>query len=191
MGPAGMAEIQYYVQGPDIKKLDEYSNKLMELAKDIPGLTDLDRSLRSGKPELLLDIDRRGLPTSESPCKIFSRRSTRLSLDNGKHLQFRRRSIRRCRAAEDRFRGSVEGLEKLTVASAKRGSVGLNEVVRNRRGAGPSSIERLNRQRIVEVSGNLLPGGSQGAVVNSFNRFMDELDMEPDYTGGATGMTER
>ena len=52
MGPVGMSDIQYYLQGPDMKKLDEYSKKLVEQAKTVPGLTDLDRSLRPGKPEV-------------------------------------------------------------------------------------------------------------------------------------------
>ncbi len=192
MGPAGMAEIQYYVQGPELKKLDEYSNKLMEKAKNIPGLTDLDRSLRSGKPEVLLDIDRaRAADLGVSVQNIQQALNTLVAGQTAGTFNAGDDQYDVVVRAENRFRGSVAGLEKLTVASTKTGSVGLNEVVRNRRGAGPSSIERLNRQRIVEVSGNLLPGGSQGAVVSSLNRFMGELDMEPGYVGGATGMTER
>jgi HAE1 family hydrophobic/amphiphilic exporter-1 len=91
--------------------------------------------------------------------------------------------------AEDRFRGSLEGLEMMTVASTKIGSVDLNKVVSSRTSTGPSSISRLNRQRIVEITGNLLLGGSQSVAVRGFDRLIDELNMGPDYRGGATGMT--
>jgi hydrophobic/amphiphilic exporter-1 (mainly G- bacteria), HAE1 family len=83
----------------------------------------------------------------------------------------------------------VEGLEKLTIASTKNKSIGLNEVVRSRNSLGPSSIDRLNRQRIVKITGNLLPGGSQSTAMMAFGRFIGELEMGPDYKGGATGMT--
>jgi hydrophobic/amphiphilic exporter-1 (mainly G- bacteria), HAE1 family len=190
IGPAGMSDIQYYVQGPDIKKLDEYSNKLIEQAKAIPGLTDLDRSLRAGKPEVLLDIDRsRAADLGVSVQSIQQALNTLVAGQTASTFNAGDDQYDVVVRAEDRFRGSLEGLEKMTVASTKSGSVGLNEVVRTRRGAGPSSIERLNRQRIVEITGNTLPGASQGAIVNSFDRFMDELDMEPGYKGGATGMT--
>ncbi|MBN1568358.1 MAG: efflux RND transporter permease subunit [Acidobacteria bacterium] len=190
MGPVGMSDIQYYVQGPDIKKLDEYSRKLIEQAKTIPGLTDLDRSLRAGKPEVILDIDRsRAADLGVSVQNIQQALNTLIAGQTASTFNAGDDQYDVVVRAEDRFRGSLEGLDKLTVASTKIGSVGLNEVVRNRRSAGPSSIERLNRQRIVEVTGNTLPGASQGAIVNSFDRFMDELDMESGYKGGATGMT--
>jgi hydrophobic/amphiphilic exporter-1 (mainly G- bacteria), HAE1 family len=190
MGPVGMSDIQYYVQGPDIKKLDEYSNKLIEQAKAIPGLTDLDRSLRAGKPEVLLDIDRsRAADLGVSVQNIQQALNTLVAGQTASTFNAGDDQYDVVVRAEDRFRGSLEGLEKMTVASTKTGSIGLNEVVRTGRGAGPSSIERLNRQRIVEVTGNTLPGASQGAIVNSFDRFMAELGMEPGYKGGATGMT--
>ncbi len=91
MGPAGMSDIQYYLQGPDMKKLDEYSEKLIEQAKTVPGLTDLDRSLRPGKPEVNLDIDRsRAADLGVSVQSIQQALNTLVAGTNGKHLQCRR-----------------------------------------------------------------------------------------------------
>ena len=91
--------------------------------------------------------------------------------------------------AESQFRGSVEGLEKLTVASTKTGSVGLNEVVRRRDGSGPSLILRRNRQRIVEITGNLLPGGDNASAMTAMQEAAIELNMEPGYHAGVAGIT--
>jgi HAE1 family hydrophobic/amphiphilic exporter-1 len=192
MGPGGMSDIQYYLQGPDIRKLAEYSEKLVAKAGTIPGLGDLDTSLRAGKPEVRLEIDReRAADLGVSVQSVQRAINTLVAGQTAGTFNAGDDQYDVVVQAEDQFRGSVEGLEKLTVASTRIGAVGLNEVVRVRSGSGPSSIERLNRQRIVEITGNLMEGGSQSAVVGQFERIIDELDMDPGYNGGATGITGR
>jgi HAE1 family hydrophobic/amphiphilic exporter-1 len=189
-GPGGMSDIQYYLEGPDIEKLAEYSDKIVERAKAIPGIGDIDSSMRTGKPEVNLDIDRaRAADLGVSVQDIQQALNTLVAGQTASTFNAGDDQYDVVVRAEDRFRGSLEGLEMLTVASSKSGSVGLNEVVSSRTSTGPSSIKRLNRQRIVEITGNLMPGGSQSVAVRNFDRLIDELNMGPDYEGGATGMT--
>jgi multidrug efflux pump subunit AcrB len=113
MGPAGMSDIQYYVQGPDIKKLDEYSRKLVEQAKTIPGLTDLDRSLRAGKPEVILDIDRsRAADLGVSVQNIQQALNTLVAGQTASTFNAGDDQYDVVVRAEDRFRGSLEGLKR-------------------------------------------------------------------------------
>jgi hydrophobic/amphiphilic exporter-1 (mainly G- bacteria), HAE1 family len=189
-GGPGMSDIQYYLQGPDLNKLGEYSNKLLAQAKSIPGLGDLDSSLRTGKPEIRLDIDRaRAADLGVSVQDIQQALNTLVAGQTASTFNAGDDQYDVVVRAEDRFRGSLEGLDKLTVASTKNGSIGLNEVICSRTSSGPSSIRRLNRQRIVEITGNLLPGGSQSKAINGFERLIEGLNLGPDYKGGATGMT--
>jgi HAE1 family hydrophobic/amphiphilic exporter-1 len=189
-GGPGMSDIQYYIQGPDLNKLAEYSDKLLVQAKSIPGLGDLDSSLRTGKPEIRLDIDRaRAADLGVSVQDIQQALNTFVAGQTASTFNAGDDQYDVVVRAEDRFRGSLDGLDKLTVASTKNGSVGLNEVVRSRKSSGPSSVRRLNRQRIVEITGNLLPGGSQSTAVNGLEHLIKGLNMGPDFKGGATGMT--
>ena len=52
------ADIQFFIQGPDIQKLTQFSDQLKTKMKAIPKLTDTDSTLRSGKPEVHVEIDR-------------------------------------------------------------------------------------------------------------------------------------
>jgi HAE1 family hydrophobic/amphiphilic exporter-1 len=80
------------------------------------------------------------------------------------------------------FRTSAEGLRQLTVFSTNtRGWVPLDQVVRIKSGDAPSSIGRLDRQREVTLSANVLPGGSQQKIISTLNQYADELHMGPGY----------
>ncbi|MGA3027701.1 MAG: efflux RND transporter permease subunit [Bryobacteraceae bacterium] len=190
-GSQSNADIQFFIQGPDLKKLARYSDELLARMKTIPGLTDADTTLRSGRPEVRLDVDRAGAADlGVSVADIEQALNTLVagqvaSTFNAGEDQYDVR-VR----AQEQFRGSVEGLARMTVPSTKIGSVGLDEVVHVQPGTGPSSINRLGRQRQVTLSGNVLAGGSQAAILSQLAQFAKDLGMEPGYSFGATGISK-
>ncbi len=54
----GQADVQYVIKGPDLDKLNEYSQKIVAKLKQTPGVGDPDMSMVFGKPELRVEIDR-------------------------------------------------------------------------------------------------------------------------------------
>ncbi len=52
------AEIQFWIDGPDLAQLGEYSKALLETMRAVPGVVDVDTNLIEGKPELGARIDR-------------------------------------------------------------------------------------------------------------------------------------
>ena len=54
----GGSSLGFYISGPDIQKLDEYSNRLVERIKQDPNFRDADRSLQLSSPEVRVVIDR-------------------------------------------------------------------------------------------------------------------------------------
>jgi len=57
-GNQSNAEVQYYIQGPELDKLAKYSDQLLAKMKEIPNVVDPDTTLRTGKPEVRLAINR-------------------------------------------------------------------------------------------------------------------------------------
>jgi HAE1 family hydrophobic/amphiphilic exporter-1 len=76
-----------------------------------------------------------------------------------------------------------------TVRTARGDLVPLRTLVRFDEGAGPASIERLNRQRQITISANPAPGVSQAEGQAVVQRIFDDLDMEPGYTLVASGQS--
>jgi HAE1 family hydrophobic/amphiphilic exporter-1 len=190
-GNQSNADVQYFIQGPDLARLAQYSEALMAKMKTIPGLADADTTLRSGKPEVRLEIDRpRAADLGVSVMDIEQALNTLVagqvaSTFNAGDDQYDVR-VR----AQEQFRGSMEGIAKMTVPSTKLGSVPLDQVVHMVPGSGPSSINRINRQRQVTLTGNVLPGASQTQVLAKLDEFRDQLGMGTDYHSGLTGASK-
>jgi HAE1 family hydrophobic/amphiphilic exporter-1 len=163
------ADVMYAIQGPDLDRLAKYSNTLLAKLKAMPGTVDVDSSLRAGTPEVRLDIDRARAATlgdaGEDQYDVIVR-------------------------SQEQFRGSPEGLAKMTVPSTKVGSVGLDEVVHMRPGTGPASIERLQRQRQVTLLTNVLPGASQYGIQQGLLQATKDLGMDPGYSAAPTGQSK-
>uniref|UniRef100_Q025G5 Acriflavin resistance protein n=1 Tax=Solibacter usitatus (strain Ellin6076) TaxID=234267 RepID=Q025G5_SOLUE len=190
-GNQSNAEIQYYIQGPDLKKLADYSQALLTKMRAMPALVDQDSTLRSGKPEVRLIIDRpRAADLGVSVMDIEQALNTLVAGQAASTFNAGDDQYDVVVRAQEQFRGSVEGLAKMTVPSRKVGSVGLDEVVKIEPGTGPSSVNRIARQRQVTLSANLKPGGSQAAVIQQLNEASAQLNMEPGYHSGLAGASK-
>jgi HAE1 family hydrophobic/amphiphilic exporter-1 len=186
------AQVQYYIQGPDLDKLTQYSDELLKRMKTIPGVTDSDSSLRGGKPEIRLDIDRaRAADLGVSVNNIEEALNTlvagqTVSTFNAGDDQY----DVRVRAGEQ-FRSRVEELNKITVPSSRQlGPIGLDEVVSSHPSLSPSAVNRIARQRQATLSCNILPGYSQSAIIASLQKAAAEMHMDQEYKTGLAGASK-
>ncbi len=185
------ANVQFLIGGPDIKTLDSYSQKIVEKLKTIPDAVDVDSTLISGKPEVQLEIDRpRAADLGVRVSDVSQALNTLVAgVEATTFTEGTEQYEVRVRAIKD-FRGNVEGLKRLIVPSSKLGWVALDRLVTAKEGTGPSSIDRLNRQRQVTILANVKPGGSQAAVIAQLNAFVKELGVKAPYTTGLVGQSK-
>lgn len=181
-GGSQAAEIQFVINGPDLKTLQASAYKIAEAARAIPGAVDVDTSLNIGKPELSVGIDRAkaadlGVQISDAAealrLLVGGDQVTTYNEDGEQydvHLRAR---------PEDRT--STSALALLTVPSARLGSVSLDNLASFEGSEAPSEIMRLQRQRQVTVYSNLLPGVSQTPVMASMEEAAAGLSLGPAY----------
>ena len=185
------SDIQYVIGGPDLAKLNEYTEKLLAKLKTIPDVVDVDSTLINGKPEVRVIIDRdKAADLGVRVGDIAQALNTlvagqKVSTFNAGTDQYDIR-VR----ATGEYRTSVEGLQRMIVSSAKLGWVSLSDVVRLEEGTGPSAIDRLNRQRQVMLLANVRPGGSQSAVLEKMNAYVKEVNLDPAYRTGLAGRSK-
>jgi len=184
-------DIQFVIGGPDLDKLTKYSGDLLAKMKTIPDVVDADSTLITGKPELRVVIDRaRAADLGVRVGDIAQSLNTlvagqKVSTFNAGTDQYNVR-VR----AIGEFRANAEGIKRMLVSSQKLGWVSLDNLVRVEEGTGPSSIDRLNRQRQVTLLANVRPGGSQAAIITKMNQFARDERLEATYTTGLAGRSK-
>jgi HAE1 family hydrophobic/amphiphilic exporter-1 len=185
------ASIQYVLTGPEIRELADYSNRALEKLKAIPGVVDADSSLVVGKPELSGVIDRpRAADLGVQPEDVAS--TLRWLVGGEKVTTYEEAGEQydvRVRALPE-YRTDTAGLQRITVPSAKLGSVGLDQVVRFTEGIGPAAIHRQARQRQVTLTANVTPGTSEAAVLARLEKDVRALGMKPGYAARPAGQSE-
>jgi hydrophobic/amphiphilic exporter-1 (mainly G- bacteria), HAE1 family len=187
----GGSGVGYYIAGPDMQKLDDYSNQLVEKLRSDETFRDADRSLELGNPEIRVMIDRQkaadlGVRAGDVAQAInvlsAGQRVTTFSEGSDQYDVVVQ--------ADEPFRRTRESLQYFTVASSKGGTVGLENVVRLEEGLSPASISRLNRQRQVTVSASLPPNASESDAVAKLQQHVASLNMPQEYYTGVTGQSK-
>ncbi len=139
-----------------LRELDELADRFIaELAKR-PGFVDLHKSLSLGMPELVVQPDREKAAAvgvdareiAEAIQLMIGGRDVGVFQDGTSRVDIRMRLA-------DQYRQDPEAIRRLYVRTRTGDVVELRNLVDIRMAASPSMIQRSNRQRTVEISGNL------------------------------------
>ncbi|MFN7920646.1 MAG: efflux RND transporter permease subunit [Bryobacteraceae bacterium] len=185
-------ELMYFIQGPDLNKLDQYSRVIKQRLSNVPGLVDFDTNYEPGKPEYRVTINRDkaadlGVNVSSIATALRTlvagaqQATTYREADDRYDVQLRVR---------EEYRNSPRTLDQLFVPSATLGNVPLSNVAKLVESTGPVQIARYNRQRQVLMMANIAPGQSLSAVLDILNQTVEEMKMPPEYRTGTIGRTK-
>jgi HAE1 family hydrophobic/amphiphilic exporter-1 len=184
-------EFDFNIVGPDLAKLSELSDAFLGRLRQVPGFVDLDTTLSNRKPELQVRIDRDKANQFGVSVERIARAmrtavggeivSTWKEGDDQFDVWLR---------AEKGDRSTREAVELIAVhGQTPDGTVLLMPVVnfvRMVEARGPSQIDRYQRQRRVNIGGNLA-GLALSDAVRITKDVAEELKLPPGYTIAFTG----
>ena len=187
----GGSGVGFYIAGPDMGKLTEYANAMVEKMKQDPLYRDPDTSIEVGNPEIRVTIDRtkaadlgvRAGDVAQALNILSAGQITSTFSEGSKQYDVIVR-------AEEQYRRDRSNFRYFTVASSNGGTVDLERVVKINEGLSPSSINRLNRQRQVTVSAGLPPNSSESDAVANLQKYAADLKMPAEYLTGVTGQSK-
>jgi len=170
--------VQAVIGGPDYETLAEWSDKLVQLAEQNPGLINIDSSYQPRKPQIRVAIDRdRAADLGVSLQTVGRTLETMLGsrivttfIDRGREYNV----ILQGRADE---RATTTDLTNLMVRSDRSGElIPLSSVVRLTETAGATELSRFNRLRSVEIGAGLAKDYAIGEAIEWFEETVtDEL----------------
>ncbi len=197
---SGTKTISFSVQGPDLAALERLSSIIQTKLQKIPGLIDLDTSLKPKKPTISIDVKRDAAADVGLNVSMLATHLRTLVAGNtvgtwrapdGENYDVNVR-------LQPSKRNTIDDIQNLpiTIAPAADGSprsVRLSQVADVRASTGPNQINRRDLNREINIDAN--PSGrSAGQVSADIKKALSEMTWPPGYRfsfGGATkNMTE-
>ena len=190
----GNKQVEFSLQGPDIKELEKLAAQVMSQLSPIPGLVDLDSSVKPNKPTLNVEVKRNA--ATDLGLNVNSIASSLRTLVAGQN-------VGNWRAPDDQTydvnirlaplaRDTPQDLERLPFAMSNAdGSsrvVRLNQVADLKLATGPNQINRRDLTREVAINANVY-SRSAGEVSNDIKKVMASIALPPSYSyqfGGST-----
>ena len=194
----GNKQVEFSLQGPDLKELERLTKIVSDKIRGIPGLVDLDSSVKADKPVIQVDVRRDA--ASDLGFSVAQIAASLRTLVAGQ-------TVGNWRAPDDQTydvnvrlapdaRNSTQDLERLPFMSSSIGSnadgsariVRLSQVARVFETTGPNQINRRDLTREVAINANVY-NRSAGEVSSAIKGVLDSLSLPPGYRyqfGGST-----
>lgn len=182
------APVQYILSGPDIAKLDEYTQEMLKRARQLPGVGEASTSLITGRPAYVVQIDRRraadlGVTVADVANAL---RLMVGGLDVTDYSEAGERYDVEVRARSG-ARSRPEQIAQITVPTSRGGAVRLSDVAVIEETTGPAAIAHFGRQRQSTIFINTLPGSSEQSIIDGLEQIRRDLQMDPGYGGTLYG----
>ncbi len=194
----GNKQVEFSLQGPDLKELERLSRQITAKIRDIPGLVDLDSSVKADKPVIEVKVRREA--ASDLGLSVSQIAASLRTLVAGQ-------TVGNWRAPDDQTydvnvrlapdaRNDPKDLERLPFANSTLGSnadgsariVRLGQVASVTESTGPNQINRRDLTREVAINANVF-NRSAGEVSGDIKATLDSFAFPPGYRyqfGGST-----
>jgi len=184
-------EIAFYISGPDLQKLGEYSSRLTTALAKVPGVVDVDTSLVLGKPEMAVNLDRKkaaelGVQVADVADTLrvmVGGRKISTYNENGEQYEVHARAVQH-------WRSTADGVSQMAVPSTKLGAVSMDNVAHFQEGEGPSQVDRISRRRQVTIGANMRTGYDQQSALDALWKEVKAMNLDPAYLVGVTGTSK-
>ncbi len=194
----GNKQVEFSLKGPDLKELERLSRVVQDNIRSVPGLVDLDSSVKQDKPVIQVDVRRDA--ASDLGLSVSSIAASLRTLVAGQ-------TVGNWRAPDDQTydvnvrlspesRSAPADLERLPFMTTNTGSntdgstrvVRLSQVASVKETTGPNQINRRDLVREVSVNANAYDR-SAGEVSAAVKVALDKTSFPPGYSyqfGGST-----
>lgn len=194
----GNKQVEFSLQGTDLKELERLTRAINDKIRGIPGLVDLDSSVKADKP--VIEIDVRRDAASDLGLSVSQIAASLRTLVAGQ-------TVGNWRAPDDQTydvnvrlapdaRNAPQDLERLPFMSTPGSSadgaahiVRLNQVATVKESTGPNQINRRDMAREVAINANVY-NRSAGEVSNDIKAALENFSFPTGYRYQFSGSTK-
>ncbi|MCC5809146.1 MAG: efflux RND transporter permease subunit [Ectothiorhodospiraceae bacterium] len=177
LGQSGFQQpIQFVIGGPDYESLKEWSERVLDRARENSNLLNLSVDYEETRPQLNVEINRDLAADLDIPLESVGRTlQTMLASRNVTTYLDRGREYDVMLQAEPRDRDTPSDLDNIFVrAGTNGGLVPLSSVISTRELGSPPSLSRVNRLPSVTITGSVAEGYDLGSALRYLERVAAE-----------------
>ncbi|HQO37783.1 MAG TPA: efflux RND transporter permease subunit [Candidatus Omnitrophota bacterium] len=177
----GGKSIQIEIIGNSFDETNRLAEKIRQIVENVPGAVDVAVSRDAHRPEIRIAVDRERAASLGLNMNMIARNiKTFIEGSSASKYREKGRTYDIYVRLEDFARTRLEDVENLMLTSPVTGKqVKLSSFAKIYETAGPLSIERKNRERIVRVEANTL-NRSSGKIVEDIRKEMASLAVPSD-----------
>ncbi|MBC7361216.1 MAG: efflux RND transporter permease subunit [Candidatus Aminicenantes bacterium] len=186
-GGGGQERLQIEIRGYDFDVAQSLAEQVKRVVENIRGVTDVRISRLEGAPEQHLVIDRQKASDAKlSVSQIANFIQTILMGTQASQFREGGREYRILVKVKDSEKLDVNDLLDLTMTNSDGQQISLRNVIEVRPQRGPMQIERRDRERIINVSGEVA-GRDLGSVIADARKALKTIPVPRDFTINFTG----
>ncbi|MFI5390812.1 MAG: efflux RND transporter permease subunit [Bacteriovoracales bacterium] len=189
----GQRAFNINIIGPDLKVIEDISNRLYAKLEHHPGLKDPKIGSQTGKPEFQVAIDNRkaeklgvsSLVAGAELRTLVEGNTPAVFRESGKEYDIR------VRLKEDQ-RNIGADFDKISVPNINFSLVKLPQIAKPVQTTGPATINRQDRGRYIQISADIAPKGpGMGGVMSDITRILEkEIKLPPGVRYAFVGQAE-
>jgi multidrug efflux pump subunit AcrB len=198
-GPPTGKPINIEVSGEDFATLVKISEEMKKQINEsgIPGIEKLKTDLETGKPELIVDIDREkarrfGLSTysiaNEVRTSLYGKEVSKFKQgEDDYEIQIR---------LDDRYRYDIDALLNKSItfrdqSTGKISQVPISSIAKAELSSSYGSVRRKDLKRVITISSNVLAGYNGTEINNQIKTLLEDFNMPPGYSYKFGGEQEK
>lgn len=179
------------IEGDDLAALKRISREAEAILQSLPGLADVEASLRQGAPEIQVIYHRDKLAAYDLNIATVARQIRDLVKGfEATRFNMKDRRIPIIVRLDEPAREHVEDVGRLIVNPTGEQPIPLSTVADLHLGEGPSEIRRVDGQRVALIQANLASGSLGGAVKQIQSVLRERIQWPADMTFYITGQNE-
>lgn len=193
-GPPAGADVQIKLFGSDLAKLDEYANKLQAYLQKQPGVTNVDKSIKSGTSKIVFVPDYQkmidaGITQGQVGLALRNYASG-TTLDSKVKIEQGNTQEQDIVLRTDINPQTIEGLGSIVIPT-QTGPVSLFSLGNLTIKPNPTLITRENGKRTISVTAGVTKGYSVSQMNANLEKYADTLHLPDGYSWSSGGVNEQ
>ncbi len=189
----GDSDLEFYLQGQEMSKLNQITDKLLTESKDIPGLLNFDSSSRPGKPEITLLPKREKM--SQMNVTVYDLALIlRTSVEGLVSTQYKEAGNEydiRLSLSEESV-DTPQKIKNIPIITQK-GAFRISQLADVQFTEGSTMIVHRDKFKTIKFTGDVAEGFVQSGVMNSLMQIQQQIDLPSGYQfnwGGSSEMMQ-